>query len=326
MSRIYVIHENEAWTAPLCAALSELGLPYREWFVDGGRLDLGSTPPEGVFYNRMSASAHTRGHRYAPEYTACLLGWLESHGRRVINSGRALRLELSKVAQYEALDAFGIRTPRTVAAVGRQAIVEAATLFEGRFITKPNRAGKGLGVRLFEAVDELSAYVEGPEFEDSIDGITLVQQYIEAPEPFITRVEFIGGRFFYAVRVETAAGFELCPADACRIDDGARSGADDSPSGFRIIEGFEHPNVERYARLLAANGAQIAGVEFIVDAAGEAFTYDINATTNFSAEAEAAAGRYGMRAVAAYLGDELAGLEDTGDRARAASAGPAALA
>ena len=66
--------------------------------------------------------------------------------------------------------------------------------------------------------------------------------------------------------------------------------------------------------MLAANGAQIAGVEFIVDAAGEAFTYDINATTNFSAEAEAAAGRYGMRAIAAYLGDELAGLGAAGAR------------
>jgi len=30
------------------------------------RPDLTSPPPKGVFYNRMSASSHTRGHRYAP--------------------------------------------------------------------------------------------------------------------------------------------------------------------------------------------------------------------------------------------------------------------
>ena len=34
-------------------------------------------------------------------------------------------------------------------------------------------------------------------------------------------VEFVGGEFLYAVRVDTSQGFELCPADACRIDDDA---------------------------------------------------------------------------------------------------------
>ena len=40
-------------------------LPYTEWFIADGKLDLSSVPPQGVFYNRMSASSHTRGHRYA---------------------------------------------------------------------------------------------------------------------------------------------------------------------------------------------------------------------------------------------------------------------
>ncbi len=70
-----VLHENEAWTAPLEVELARLGLPYELWFLDEGHLDLARPPPEGVFYNRMSASAHTRDHRYGPEYTACLLAW-----------------------------------------------------------------------------------------------------------------------------------------------------------------------------------------------------------------------------------------------------------
>ena len=37
--------------------------------------------------------------------------------RRVINDGRALQLELSKLDQYATLARYGIRTPRTVAAV-----------------------------------------------------------------------------------------------------------------------------------------------------------------------------------------------------------------
>ena len=321
MNRIYVIHENDAWVAPLRAAFDELGLPFEEWFLGAGRLDLAQPPPAGVFYNRMSASSHTRGHRYAPEHTAAVLAWLERHGRRVVNSSRALQLEVSKVAQYAALEAHGIRTPRTVAAVGRDAILEAGRGFAPPFITKHNRAGKGLGVRLFHDAAALERYVDSAEFEPSVDGITLIQEYIEAPEPYITRVEFVGGRFLYAVRVDTSQGFELCPADACRVDD-AYCPADGSPGGlFRIVEGFRHELVARYERFLAANGIHIAGVEFILDRRGAAYTYDVNTNTNYNSEAEAAAGLYGMRAVAAYLGTELGELESGRPAAAGAVAG-----
>src|ERR1700741_224684 len=172
MSKIYVIHENDAWVEPLRSAFDGLDLPYEEWFLSEGRLDLSEAPPEGVFYNRMSASSHTRGHRYAPELTACVLPWLELHGRRVINDSRALRLEVNKIAQYAALARYGIRTPHTIAAVGRESIVAAARKMSIPFITKHNRAGKGLGVKLFQGVDALEAHVANPAFEDSVDGVT----------------------------------------------------------------------------------------------------------------------------------------------------------
>src|SRR3954451_20291354 len=218
MARVYVIHENGTWVEPLRAAFAELGTPFEEWFLDRGVLDLRAPPPEGVFYNRMSASSHTRDHRYAAEYTAAALAWLERQGRTLVNDGRALRLEVSKVAQYEALAAFGIRTPDTLAVVGRENISGAADKLGYPLILKHNRGGKGLGVRLFLSRAALEEYLASPEFEEPVDGITLVQRYIQAPEPFITRLEFIGGRFFYAVRVDTSQGFELCPADACQID------------------------------------------------------------------------------------------------------------
>ncbi len=313
-AKVYVIHENEAWVEPLRAAFATRGLPFEEWFLDHGTLNHAEAPPEGVFYNRMSASSHTRGHRFAPDYTGCVLAWLEHHGRRLVNSGRALQLEVSKVAQYSALEAHGIRSPRTVAAVGRQQIIEAARDFDGPFITKHNRAGKGLGVRLFFNLEGLATYVDGPDFEQSVDGVTLVQEYIQAPEPFITRVEFVGGRLVYAVRVDTSEGFELCPADACRTADNSRP-ADAKPANlFTVLPDFHHPLVERYAAFLAANDIEIAGVEFIVDDKGEAYTYDINTNTNYNAEAEIEAGLPGggMGAIADFLCTELA--RETGAR------------
>lgn len=311
--KIHVIHENDAWVEPLRAAFAELRLPFEEWFLSEGLLDLSAAPPEGVFYNRMSASSHTRGHRYAAELTGGVLRWLESHGRRVVNDSRALRLEVSKIEQYEALKACGIRTPRTIAAVGKRHLVDAARRMGGPFITKHNRAGKGLGVKLFHDVAALEAHVASPAFEDSVDGITLIQEYIRAPEPYITRVEFVGGEFLYAVRVDTSFGFELCPADVCQVGDAFCPVGESAPAAaaprFRIVPGFDSPLIPKYRRFIADHGIGIAGIEFIEDAAGEIYTYDVNTNTNYNPAAEAEAGIHGMRAIAAFLGRELKALE-----------------
>ncbi|MEM8943518.1 MAG: alpha-L-glutamate ligase, partial [Pseudomonadota bacterium] len=263
MTKAHVIHENPEWSAPLFTALTELQVPFEDWFLDQGALDLASEPPQGVFYNRMSASSHTRDHRFSPEYAAAVLAWLEAHGRRVLNPTNALRLEVSKVAQYAALQAVGIRTPRTIAVVGKNDLAKAADAIGAPFITKHNRAGKGLGVRLFYSTQELLDYASSGSFEAPIDGITLIQQYIEAPEPFITRCEFVGQRFLYAVRVDTSDGFLLCPADECQDDDATVCPAT-SAAKFEIIEGFSHRLIDQYERMLRHNDIHVAGIEFIV--------------------------------------------------------------
>src|SRR5499425_2605516 len=162
MTHIHVIHENAAWLEPLADALERQTLPWRDWFLDHGVFDLSRPPPEGVFYNRMSASSHTRDHRYAAELTASVLAWLERYRRRVINGSRALDLEISKARQYAALERSGIRTPETVLAAGKELLAKAASRhFAGvPFILKPNRGGTGIGVRLFQSLEELADYLE----------------------------------------------------------------------------------------------------------------------------------------------------------------------
>ncbi|KAB2328206.1 alpha-L-glutamate ligase [Cytobacillus depressus] len=304
MSKVYVLHENSEWTVHLTKKLAELGVPYEEWHLDEGTLDLSIEPPEGIFFSRMSASSHTRDHRFAAEFSGQVLAWLEGHGRRVINGTNALKLEVSKVLQYLELNKYGVKTPKTIAAVGKQNILKAAEAFEGQsFITKHNRAGKGLGVQLFHSIEALKAYVEGPTFEEPVDGITLIQKYIQSPESYITRCEFVGGSFVYAVRVDTSEGFELCPADACQIGDlfcPVGEKVEEKPK-FQIIEGFEDEILEKYKKVLAGNKIQVAGIEFIKNAEGEIFTYDINTNTNYNPDAEAKAGKYGMFEVALLL-------------------------
>lgn len=303
--KIYVLHENSAWVEPLRRAFDERALPYEEWFLADGLVDLGTSPPEGVFYNRMSASSHTRDHRFAAELTGVVLAWLERHGRRVLNGGRALDLEISKAKQYAALNAAGIRTPRTVAVVGERRLAEAAQAFApGPVILKPNRGGRGLGVQLFSTVESLSRRLGEGGIERPIDGTYLLQEYVRAPKPFITRAEFVGGRFMYAVRVDTTGGFELCPADACATEPLGPADGEGAPK-FQIVDRIEAAQIAVYEKFLAANRIDIAGIEFITDESGRAYTYDVNTNTNYNSDAEAVAGRSGMGAVARLLGEEL---------------------
>jgi hypothetical protein len=309
---IHVIHENAAWLEPLARALDAEHLPWRDWFLDRGVFDLSAPPPEGVFYNRMSASSHTRDHRYAAELTASVLAWLASHGRRIVNGPRALDMEISKARQYAALEAAGITTPRTVLVAGRDLLVAAVRkhFADQPAILKPNRGGKGLGVRLFHTADALLQYLDSADYEPPADGIHLLQQYVRAPVPLITRAEFIGGRFLYAVEVDTSDGFELCPADACAVGDATCPVGEAPRDRFTIVEGIPGALRVRLERFLAATGVEVAGIEFISDTDGRTLVYDVNSNTNYNPDAEARAGltgtaRSGPGAIAEFLGAEL---------------------
>jgi len=316
MSRIHVIHENPAWLPPLAEALAARGLPWAEWFLHTGAFDLSAPPPEGIFYNRMSASSHTRDHRFAAEFTASVLAWLTRWGRIVVNGPEALDLEISKVRQYAALEAAGVRTPRTVMVAGRGEILGAAQrYFPGQpVILKPNRGGKGLGVQLFHTEEGLREHVESAGYIEPVDGIQLLQAYIRAPRPVITRAEFAGRRFTYAVEVDTSEGFELCPADVCAIGDLACPVGDETgrpEHKFTVIDGIDPGLRGRLEAFLERAQVDVAGIEFIIGEDGLPLVYDVNTNTNYNPDAEARAGltgtnRSGMGALAEYLGGRLA--------------------
>jgi hypothetical protein len=299
--KVYVIHENPDWFGPIAAALQAAGVPYEQWLLGEAAVDLARVPPDGVFWSRMSASSHTRDHPFAKDQTRGVLAWLEAHGRRVVNGRRVLDLEMSKVEQLVALRAAGFDVPATIAVAGRRELAAAARRLPAPFISKHNQGGKGLGVALFRSHDEYEAYLGSAAYTAPVDGITLLQEYLEAARPQITRAEIVGGEFVYAITADTArGGFELCPADACAVDGGSQE------SLFALREGFDDPVIGRYEAFAASHGIEIAGFEFIETAAGRLVTYDINTTTNYNADIEAAAARPALPAVASYLGKLLA--------------------
>jgi hypothetical protein len=195
---------------------------------------------------------------------------------------------------------------------GRDRVVTAARQhFSGQpVILKPNRGGKGLGVQLFQSNESLAAYLTGADYEAPVDGIHLLQEYVRAPRPFITRAEFVGGRFLYAVEVDTSDGFELCPADACTVADANCPVGDAPREKFTIIDDIPDSLRTRLERFLADTGVEVAGIEFITDTQGRTLVYDVNTNTNYNPDAEVRAGRAGTArsgpgAIAQFLGGEL---------------------
>lgn len=309
MNKIYVIHENDDWVIPLRSAFKKLNLPYEEWFIHERTLDLNSVPPEGIFYNRMSASAHTRDHRYAPEMAANVLAWLERHGRQVINGRKALLLELRKSEQYISLQQFGISHPKTIISNHSDSLLKAVDqLNKFPFILKPNRGGKGAGVQLFQTKESLKQSIENNQIGESLDGIWLVQEYVKPANGRIVRAEFVGGDFLYAVSIDAQNGFQLCPADSCNIGD-SFCPTNNSPTAekFIILDEYKNQDLEKYTSFLKSNNIGIGALEYVEDENGNKWVYDVNTNTNYNsgAEQKSTLKKEGMFEIAKFLGDEL---------------------
>lgn len=294
---VHVLHENPEWMPPFAAAFAAEGVDWDETLVTGGSLDLTAEPPPGLWWSRMSASAHTRGHTAAAEHARALLDLLEAYGRRVVNGRAVLDLELSKVRQLALLRAAGVAVPRTIAVVGDRPddLLAGAAAIGPPVVVKPNRGGKGLGVTKFDSVDELAAAL--PALDEPVDGVLLVQEYVEPSRPRITRAEIVGGELVYAITADTErGGFQLCPADACAVDG--------TPASLFALRTEPLPAglADAYESFARWHGLEVAGFEFIETADGRAVTYDVNTNTNYNPDVEAVAPRSAARAVARYLG------------------------
>ena len=182
-------------------------------------------------------------------------------------------------------------------------------------------------MHLLAGVSALRSFMQSATSREEapVDGIWLLQSYIQSERPVITRAEFIGGRFLYAVEVDTSAGFLLCPADECQtqtIGDancpvGPATAPSAAPSGppappkFQVLEeGIEAELVSALERFLSSVGVDVAGVEFIRDASGQPYVYDVNTNTNYNPAAEEKSGRAGTDrsgpgALAKFLRAEL---------------------
>ncbi|HVG85028.1 MAG TPA: hypothetical protein VM820_10930 [Vicinamibacterales bacterium] len=292
---IGIYYEHPDWFRPLFAELDRRGTPYER--LDAGRHRYDATNGDGsqygLVFNRMSPSAYLRGRGHSILYTLNYLAHLQQLGVRVVNGLDAFRVETSKALQLSLLKSLDLPFP---AARVINHPSEAPAASEGlRFpvVVKANIGGSGAGIVRFDSKADLQRAVDEGRIELGLDQTALVQEFIPARGGHITRVEVLGGRYLYAINVySTGESFNLCPADICQSTDGtklARAACPaDAPKNNLRVEGYAPPAevIADVERIMAAAHIEIGGVEYIVDDRdGQRYYYDINALSNFVADA-----------------------------------------
>jgi len=313
-SRLGIYYEHPDWYRPLFAELDRRGVPYDALHADTHQFDPSDrSSRHAVVFNRMSPSAYIRGRGHLTFYTQQYLAHLDRLGVRVVNGSEAWRTEISKAYQLTLLEQ--LRLPYPSARVIHQSLQAPAAADGLRFpvVVKPNIGGSGAGIVRFDTPEALArAAVKGLDL--GIDHTALVQEYVTPADGRIVRVEVLDGKFLYAIRIYTTGDtFNLCPADVCQDVDGselARAACPaDAPKNNLRVEAYTPPAeiVDAVERIMKASGIEIGGVEYMIDARdGRPYFYDINALSNFIADAPRVLGFDPFARLADWLQAELA--------------------
>jgi glutathione synthase/RimK-type ligase-like ATP-grasp enzyme len=286
-------YEHPEWFKPLFAELDRRGIAYDRLLAYEHHYDPNQRhSPYTLIVNRMSPSAYTRGHTQAIFYTLQYLAYLKEIGADVLNGYDTYVYEFSKARQISLLEKVGVLYPKARVINHPSQAMTAAEGLTYPIIIKPNIGGSGAGIRRFDTISELKEAVSENEIVLGIDGIGLVQEYLPPRGNRIVRVEVLNGEFLYAIRLhlQSEDSFNLCPADYCLVPDdkaeGLLTGAiSDNRS---LVEGYTPPPsiIDTVKRLTRKANIEVGGVEYLVnDRDGQVYFYDINALSNFVADA-----------------------------------------
>jgi hypothetical protein len=305
---IALFHEHPDWFRPLFTELERRGTPFVRIPAAQHGYDPGEQPSYSLVFNRMSPSAYLRGNGNAIFYTQSWLDHLERSGVRVVNGRAAYGVETSKAVQINLLHRLGLPYPKTRVINHASQAPAAAAGLRYPIAVKPNIGGSGAGVRRFDTPEALAAAAaEG--FDLGIDSVALVQEFVPAEEGRITRVEVLGGKYLYGIRIYTPGDtFDLCPADVCQRVDGAElerlACPVDAPKNRLRVEGYTPPAeiIGQVERIMAEAGIEVGGIEYFVDSRdGKHYFYDVNALSNFVADAPRVVGFDPFARLADYL-------------------------
>ena len=290
---IAIYYEHPDWFRPLFQQLDANGVPWLKIDARNHSYDPGSAEQEySLFFNRMSPSAWQRGLANGIFYTLNYLSHLEEKGVRVVNGYHCFAHEISKALQLTNLEKLGLPYPKARVIQHPSQALDAAEAIGFPVVLKPNIGGSGAGIEKFTSRSELSAAIEENRLYFGIDSTALVQKAFTPRDGIITRVEVLGGKYLYAIRIHTTGeSFNLCPADICQNTRGEEltriACPVDAPKSGMKVEVYDAPRqvIEDVERIAQLAGLEVGGIEYVIDdRTGRQLYYDVNALSNFVAD------------------------------------------
>lgn len=302
MSRpdLAIVYEHPGWFAPLFAALDRAGIAYAAIPAKGHAFDPGGSPPPApLVFNRIAMSSFLRQAEHPIFYVQALFAHWEGQGARVLNGSAALALDASKARQLSLIHALGLAAPDTRVVHARADLFAAAQAIGFPVLVKADIGGAGAGIARYDTAEGLAAAVSEGTTPAGVNGVTLVQACVPRRGDKISRIETLGGRFLYALELESDGDtFDLCPADACAV----------GRAPVRITRADPPPNLIAAVEAIAqAASLDVGGVEYLIDDRdGVARFFDINALSNFVANPREVLGWDPHDRLVAWLGDQIA--------------------
>jgi hypothetical protein len=294
MKPLAIYYEHPDWFRPLIAELERRGralvrLDPRSHVYDPAA----TTCPYALVINRMSPSAYLRGGIQGMFHTLHWLAHLERLRVPVVNGRLAFTYETSKALQLTLLEQLGLPYPRARVINHPEQALPAADGLRFPVVVKANVGGSGAGIVRYNTPMDLTAAVQAGTVQLGLDHVALVQEFVPARGGQIVRVEMLGGKFLYAIQVHlTGDTFNLCPADICQRADGVelvRSACPvDAPKTGLRVAGYTPPAdvIAACERIVQTAGIDVGGIEYMIDDRdGRLVYYDINALSNFVADA-----------------------------------------
>src|SRR5437588_4617244 len=197
---VYYVHPD--WFRPLFQQLDERGVNWLKIDAPHHYYDAASPEREySLLFNRMSPSAWQRGLAHGIFYTLDYLAHLEAKGVRVVNGYRCFAHEISKAQQLTNLEKLRLPYPKARVIHHPSQALAAAGAIGHPVVVKPNIGGSGAGIERFSSPEQLRAAVEANRLYFGIDSTALVQEAFTARDGIITRVEVLGGKYLYAIRI-----------------------------------------------------------------------------------------------------------------------------
>lgn len=289
---IGIFYEHPTWFGPLFAELERRQIPFVKIAAEAHQYDpLEKEPPFSLFINRMSSSAHLRGHVQGYFHVTNYLFHLERLGVPVINGLAAQQIESSKAKQLALLSGLGLKFPKSKVVNHVSQIVSAAKTLQFPIVVKANIGGSGAGIVRFDTLKGLEQAIHAEQISLGIDHTALVQEYLVPKGGHIIRVETLNKKFLYAIKVHTTGeSFNLCPAELCQVPEptDALACLTEAPRKGIKVEAYTPSSeiIEQVERIAEAANLDVGGIEYLVsETDGENYFYDINALSNFVADA-----------------------------------------